>query len=66
MSGILTKLEKMSDPDKSRRLDEAAKLIEVAASLNDTASQIGFGSDIVTDIKKIFDETLAAHDLART
>jgi hypothetical protein len=61
--GILSKLESMSRESKSRRLDEAYKLVEAASLFNGALTAVGLGTSVVGDVKKIFEETLAAHDL---
>jgi hypothetical protein len=63
VSGILSKLESMSRESKSRRLDEAYKLVEAASLFNGALTAVGLGTSVVGDVKKIFEETLAAHDL---
>jgi hypothetical protein len=63
VSGILSKIEGMSKESKSRRLDEAYKLVEAASMLNTCLNAIGLGTHVVRDVKKIFEDVLAAHDL---
>ncbi len=65
VGGILSKIEAMSDIDKSKRLDEVAKLMETACLLDGALSKIGVASPI-SNLKKIFDNTLEAHGLERT
>ena len=65
VGGILSKIEAMSDTDKSKRLDEVAKLMETACLLDGALSKIGVASPI-GNLKKIFNDTLEAHGLERT
>jgi hypothetical protein len=63
VSGILSKLESLSDESKSKRLDESYKLVETASLFNGTLGALGLGSPHVTNLKKTFDDVLTAHDL---
>jgi hypothetical protein len=63
VSGILSKLEAVSRESKSRRLDEAYKLVEAAAMFNGALDVIGLGTRVVGDVRKIFEDVLTAHDL---
>jgi len=63
VSGILSKLETMSKESKSKKLDEAYKLVETASLFNGALSSLGFGTPLIKNIKKIFDDVLANHDL---
>jgi hypothetical protein len=63
VSGILSKLEKLSEESKSKRLDEAYKLVDTASLFNGALGTLGLGSPLVKNLKKIFDDVLAAHDL---
>jgi hypothetical protein len=64
VSGILSKLEGMSEESKSRRLDEAYKLVEAASMLNGALDVVGLGTGVVASVKKIFEDVLASHDLS--
>jgi hypothetical protein len=63
VKGIVSKLETLSKDSKSRRLDEAYKLLETASLFNGALSAIGLGVPVVRQIKQIFDDVLASHDL---
>jgi hypothetical protein len=65
VSGILSKLDSLSKESKSKRLDEAYKLIEAASMFNGALDVVGLGTPLVEKVKKIFRDTLAAHDLTQ-
>ena len=65
VSGILTRLGAASKESKARRLDEAGKLIDAASMFNRALEAVGLGTPVVPAVRKIFDETLAAHNLTR-
>lgn len=50
---------------KSRHLEDAAKLIEIASLVNGLLGKVGMGSSTVTKMQKILDDTLAAHGLEK-
>jgi hypothetical protein len=56
-------METMTKESKSKRLDEACKLLDAAAILNGVLGPFGLGTPLVRTVKKIFDDTLAAHNL---
>jgi hypothetical protein len=65
VSEILSKLEALSKDSKSKRLDEAYKLVDAASLFNGAlgALGLGLGVPLVKNLKKIFDDVLADHDL---
>jgi hypothetical protein len=66
VSGVLSKLESLSTESKSKRLDEAYKLVEAASLLNGALDTLGLGTPVVRNLKKIFDTTLSDHNLTLT
>jgi len=63
LSDALARLETLSEASKAKRLDESYKLVDAIYLFNSTLSVVGLGSPAVNTVKKIFDDTLAAHGL---
>lgn len=63
--GVRQKLAGITKSHKSRHLEDAAKLIEVASLVNGLLGKVGMGSSTIPKMKKILDDTLAAHGLEK-
>lgn len=65
ISGLVSKMETMTKESKSKRLDEACKLLDAAAMVDGILGTVGLSTSLIRTVKKIFDDTLAAHNLTR-
>ena len=62
---VRQRLARITKSRKSRHLEDAAKLIEIASLVNGLLGKVGMGSSTVTKMQKILDDTLAAHGLEK-